>query len=98
MTDISLGVRIAPKLEHREAFLARLRTHAENCRALEPAWKRFEVFAPRDGENRVFLVETYVRENGLQAHRDSAHFQTYREDTNHMIGDRDIVETLTKSA
>ncbi len=98
MTDITLVVRITPKPEHREAFLARLRTHAENCRTLEPACKRFEVFVPRDGENRVFLVETYVGEDGLQAHRDSAHFQSYREDTNHMIGDREIVETLTESA
>lgn len=98
MTDYTLVVRITPKPEHHEAFLARLRIHAENCRTLEPACKRFEVFVPRDGSNRVFLVETYAGDDGLQAHRESPHFLSYREDTNHMIEDREIVETVTESA
>ena len=98
MTEITLIVRITPRAADREAFLTRLRSHAESCRTLEPGCKRFEVFVPRDGADTVFLVETYAGEAALQAHRESAHFLAYRQDTNAMIEQREIVETHTFSA
>lgn len=94
MSDITLIVRIRPKPEHREAFLARLLVHAENCRKREPGCRRFEVYTALDeGDDRIFLVETYGGEEALRAHRESSHMKEYREATNPLIEHREIVES-----
>lgn len=79
------------KPEFFEAFVARLRTHRDNCLRLEEGCLTFDVMTSEEKPNHVLLFETYRDRDALELHRNTEHFKIYREETQHMIVSRDVV-------
>jgi quinol monooxygenase YgiN len=72
-----------------EAFKARLMQHARNSLMQEPgACLRFDVHQDAGDPTLFFLVEVYRDAAALEAHRTSAHFLQYREDTRDWVAER----------
>ena len=60
-----------------DAFLAASRNNAENSRR-EPGVTRFDVLQHVDDPTRFVLVEGYVSEDAVRAHRQTDHYATWR--------------------
>lgn len=60
-----------------DAFLAASRNNAENSRR-EPGVTRFDVLQQLDDPTRFVLVEGYVSEDAVSAHRQTDHYATWR--------------------
>ncbi len=60
-----------------DAFLAASRNNAENSRR-EPGVTRFDVLQHVDDPTRFVLVEGYVSEDAVSAHRQTDHYATWR--------------------
>jgi quinol monooxygenase YgiN len=74
---ISIFATISPRPEHRDAVEQVLRVMVARSRA-EPGNLRYDLFV-REGDAPVFdLFELYADEAAIEAHRQSAHYQTYR--------------------
>ncbi len=58
-------------------FLAASRTNAENSRR-EPGVTRFDVLQQIDDPTRFVLVEGYVSEDAVAAHRRTDHYASWR--------------------
>lgn len=73
---VHVDVAVAP--DRVNAFLA---ATDENARASrdEPGVVRFDVLRDRDDPARVVLVEVYRDEAAAAAHKDTAHYQTWRD-------------------
>lgn len=69
--------RVQAKAEHRAEVEAELRRMVAATRA-EPGCLRYDLFADQDGGSGFSLVEAYTDEAALEAHRASAHYQTFR--------------------
>lgn len=71
-------VDVAVVADQVEAFLA---TTEENARASreEPGVVRFDVLSDRADAGHVVLVEIYVDEAAAAAHKDTAHYQRWRD-------------------
>ena len=60
-----------------DAFLSASRSNAENSRR-EPGVTRFDVLQHVDDPTRFVLVEGYVSEDAVRAHRQTDHYATWR--------------------
>jgi autoinducer 2-degrading protein len=70
-------VDIAVLPEQLEAFLAETRQNAAASRN-EPGIVRFDVLSDRAEPTHVVLVEIYRDESAAAAHKDTAHYQRWR--------------------
>lgn len=77
-------VEIAVLPEHRPAFLA---ATLENARASrhEPGVVRFDVLGDRVDADHVVLVEIYRDEAAAAAHKDTVHYQVWRDTVGPMM-------------
>ena len=71
-------VDIAVVPEHREAFLAATEANAAASRQ-EPGILRFDVLTDRADAGHVVLVEIYRDEAAAAAHKETAHYATWRD-------------------
>ncbi|HEY5785871.1 MAG TPA: putative quinol monooxygenase [Microlunatus sp.] len=71
-------VDIAVVPEHREAFLAATEANAAASRE-EPGILRFDVLTDRADAGHVVLVEIYRGEAAAAAHKETAHYATWRD-------------------
>lgn len=71
-------VQIHVKPEHREAFIAATRNNAQNT-ILEPKALRFDVLQTKTDPNHFVLYEAYTDATGIDDHRLTAHFITWRD-------------------
>ncbi len=71
-------VDIAVVPEQLDAFLAETRRNAEASRQ-EPGVVRFDVLSDRQDPSHVVLVEIYRDETAAAAHKDTAHYQRWRD-------------------
>ena len=71
-------VHVHVKPEHREEFIE---ASLANARATirEPGNLRFDVNQQLDDPNRFVLYEVYRDEAGMQAHKETAHYATWRD-------------------
>ncbi|MBN2477491.1 MAG: antibiotic biosynthesis monooxygenase [Pirellulales bacterium] len=76
MFVVCIHVHVKP--ENREAFLAATLENARNT-VQEPGNLRFDVNQQTDDPNRFLLYEVYRDEAGMQAHKATAHYATWRE-------------------
>lgn len=60
-----------------DAFLAASKANAENSRR-EPGVTRFDVLQQLDDPTRFVLVEGYVSEDAVAAHKQTDHYATWR--------------------
>ena len=70
-------VHVHVKEGSEHAFLAASRNNAENSRQ-EPGVTRFDVLQQLDDPTRFVLVEGYVSEDAVTAHRQTDHYATWR--------------------
>jgi (4S)-4-hydroxy-5-phosphonooxypentane-2,3-dione isomerase len=71
-------VDIAVVPEHLDAFLAATEANAGASRQ-EPGILRFDVLTDRTDPAHVVLVEVYVDEAAVAAHKETAHYATWRD-------------------
>jgi quinol monooxygenase YgiN len=71
-----------------ESYKARLLRHARTSLENEPGCRRFDVHQEKSNPALFYLVEVYADEAALEAHRNSPHYQAYREDTKDWVIDR----------
>lgn len=71
-------VDIAVVPEHLDAFLAATEANAAASRR-EPGIHRFDVLTDRSDAAHVVLVEVYVDEAAAAAHKETAHYATWRD-------------------
>ncbi|HEU4545875.1 MAG TPA: putative quinol monooxygenase [Microlunatus sp.] len=71
-------VDIAVVPEHLDAFLAATEANAAASRR-EPGILRFDVLTDRSDAAHVVLVEVYVDEAAAAAHKETAHYATWRD-------------------
>lgn len=73
---VHVDVAVVPDL--LDAFLAATEANATASRA-EPGVVRFDVLTDRGDPGHVLLVEVYTGEEAAAAHKDTAHYQTWRD-------------------
>ncbi len=73
---VHVDVAVVP--DSVDAFLAATQENAAASRA-EPGVVRFDVLADRSDPNHFVLVEGYRDEAAAAAHKDTAHYQTWRD-------------------
>ena len=71
-------VSIAVLPEHRDAFLTATLQNARASRD-EPGVVRFDVLGDREDASHVVLVEIYRDEAAAAAHKNTEHYQTWRD-------------------
>ena len=71
-------VDIAVVPEHLDAFLAATEANAGASRQ-EPGILRFDVLTDRTDPAHIVLVEVYVDEAAAAAHKETAHYATWRD-------------------
>ena len=71
-----------------ERFKTRLLRHARTSVAQEPGCERFDLHQEQTDPALFFLVEVYRDQAALDAHRASAHYLAFREDTKDWVIER----------
>ncbi len=79
-------VYVAVKPEYREQFLAATEENARNSR-LEPGVARFDVIERDDDPNQFILVEVYQNDDAPAEHKQTAHYQKWRETVAEMMAE-----------
>lgn len=64
--------------EHIDAFKQATRANARES-LKEPDVARFDVVQQQDDPTRFVLIEVYRRPQGADAHKETAHYQTWRD-------------------
>ncbi|HEX9585352.1 MAG TPA: putative quinol monooxygenase [Gammaproteobacteria bacterium] len=88
MSRIALVVELEIDSRHFDEFVEIVTAHGENSRNIEEGCLRFEVLKPREGDNKIILVEVYADDAALDAHWNSAHMAKYREQVSGLIVSR----------
>lgn len=76
MYVVCVHVRVGP--EHREAFLNASLENARNT-VQEPGNLRFDVLQQADDPDCFLLYEVYRDEAGMNAHKETPHYATWRD-------------------
>lgn len=84
MLIVHVHVRVKP--ESVEAFRAATIENASNS-VKEPGIARFDVVQQRDDLTRFVLVEVYRDENAPAAHKETAHYTTWRDTVASMMAE-----------
>jgi autoinducer 2-degrading protein len=77
-TLLIVHVDVAVVSEQLDAFLAATQENAAASRE-EPGLVRFDVLSDRADPTHVLLVEIYLDEAAAAAHKDTAHYQRWRD-------------------
>ena len=84
MYILQVSIRVKP--EYLEAFVAATRANAEASRK-EAGVVRFDVFQQLDDPTKIMLSEVYHEPAGHAAHRETAHFATWRDTVTDMMAE-----------
>lgn len=71
-------VHVHVKPQHVAAFIAATKANHE-ASVREPGNRRFDVLQREDDPTRFVLVEAYVDEAAAAAHKETAHYKTWRD-------------------
>lgn len=71
-------VHVHVKEEFIDAFISETKKNAE-ASLREPGVARFDVVQQKDDPTRFVLVEAYKSENAPAAHKETAHYQSWRD-------------------
>jgi len=74
------------KLDQVEAFVAATRLNAQNS-VQEPGVARFDVIQQQDDPTRFVLVEVYRTPEATVAHKETAHYQAWRDTVAEMMAE-----------
>ena len=67
------------KPEHRDAFVAEMRAHAQRCLDGESGTVRFEIIQDEADSNRIYVSEGYRDRAAYEAHMDGESIAQFRE-------------------
>ena len=70
-----------------EAFIEATYVNAQSSVQSEPGVARFDVVQQQDDPSRFVLVEVYRDEDAAQAHKDTGHYQTWRDTVADMMAE-----------
>lgn len=70
-----------------EAFSMATRTNAQSSVQSEPGVARFDVVQQQDDPARFVLVEVYRDEDAAKDHKETAHYQTWRDTVADMMAE-----------
>lgn len=79
-------LRVRPDIV--DNFLARLLRHAATSLDREPGCRRFDIQQECNDPTLFLLVEEYADDAALQTHRDSPHYQAFRNDVQDWVVER----------
>ncbi len=88
MSTLVLLVELTLNAGQKDAFLTRAREHRRNVLSKEPGCKAFELLAPTDGSETIFLYEAYVDQAAIDHHMETPYMKEYMADTGSMIAQR----------
>lgn len=88
MSKVALIVEVEIDPTQFDSFVEIVTAHGANSQKIEEGCLRFEVLKPREGENKIILVEVYADDAALESHWDSDHMAKYREKVTGMIVSR----------
>lgn len=88
MSHLVLLVELKLVSGQRENFLARARQHRGKVLANEADCHRFDLLAPEEGTDTVFLCEEYSNAAALEVHLNTPYMKQYMADTAPMIAER----------
>ncbi len=88
MSTLVLLVELTLNVGQKDAFLTRAREHRKNVLSKEPGCKAFELLAPTDGSETIFLYEAYVDQAAIDHHMETPYMKEYMADTCPMIANR----------
>ena len=77
-------VHVQVKADQVEAFIAATRENARNS-VKEPGIARFDVIQQQDDPTRFVLVEVYRTADDPARHKETAHYQTWRDTVAEMM-------------
>ncbi|MCF3932421.1 antibiotic biosynthesis monooxygenase [Acuticoccus sp. M5D2P5] len=80
----------------RPDFVARVKRQRDDTLREEPGCLRFDVLEPDIASDRVVLYEVYETQDDLDRHRETAHYASFREDTDPLVQsvDRSVFTVL----
>lgn len=98
MSQIALLADLTIDPAQRDAFIARVKTHAKTCLAKEDGCLHFQVNAPEGSADRVVIFEVYRDAAAVEVHMNTPHMKAYRGDTADMVKDRKLtrLDVLTE--
>ena len=79
-------IQVLVKPEFVEAFIEASRENACNS-VLEPGIARFEIFQQADDPTRFVFIEMFRTPDAQEAHRQTAHYQAWREAVAEMMAE-----------
>ena len=79
-------VHVHVKSEYLPAFQEATRENARNS-VLEAGIARFDVLQSQDDPNRFILIEVYRSVEATQMHKDTAHYQQWRDRVSEMMAE-----------
>ena len=77
-------VQIEIKPESREAFIAATEKNVTASRQ-ESGITRFDLMQPTDDPARFYLIEEYLAESDVLAHKETGHYKAWREAVENMM-------------
>ena len=90
------SVRIAHlqiKPEHLEAFTTAVKEEMEAALRVEPGVLAIYAVADKNDPTRLTFIEMYADEDAYQIHRDTPHFQKYKQGTLQMVQELELVDS-----
>ncbi|MGQ9888475.1 MAG: putative quinol monooxygenase [Aggregatilineales bacterium] len=92
MHVVHVHVHVLP--EHVEAFIEATLTNARHS-VQEPGIARFDVIQQQDDPTRFVLVEVYRTPEAPAAHKETAHYQAWRDTVANMMAEPRQAVTFT---
>lgn len=90
MAKQAVVVRYRVKLGKMGEFLAILKDHVANTRAIEPGCVQFDILIPEDATDVIHLYEAYADETAFRLHNASEHLAKYKAKTEALLSERMI--------
>ncbi len=75
MSTLVLLVELTLNVGQKDAFLAPAREHRTNVLKNEPGCKGFELLAPTDGSDTIFLYEVYADQAAIDHHMNTPYMK-----------------------
>ncbi|WP_108658669.1 putative quinol monooxygenase [Acuticoccus kandeliae] len=85
MSKIAIMPIFTVRPGQRDAFLARVKRQREDALREEPGCLHFDILNPDIADDRVVLYEIYTDQAALDAHRETPHYASFREDIDPIV-------------
>ncbi len=88
MSHFAVIVSIKLKPGAAEEFYPHIIKNAAASRRDEPDCHRFDVVVAEDDNHQLYFYEEYTDAAAFEAHRNTPHYETFRQATDNMVSER----------